>query len=373
MVVILTVTMGGAGLLYLAQQQMHAVKAAQHSLRAQIIAETGANAAYSTLKHNFDARKNPAQFPLTSFDGGTYKATVTQVNEDTVQVKSIGTYENSQAAVILDVKNFAEILEGGVVPPTSPWGHGVFCNGYITHNGAGTLKGSVHVNNYLRTNGSLEWGTVSNDCSVTCCGVDGFKGNGGVTIYGTVTAPRIDINGQDQIRTKVITTPAQVAFPANMDLSAYYQIAQANGQVYSSQKLNGSVNWGEIPGGVRWINGTLTQNGSLTYKGCIIATGNIKFNGSVQQIQYQDFPAVVSRDGFLEVNGDHDFTGLVYARGNVKWNGNGNFEGSILCGGNMTFNGAYGILTYKYCQPGALGGSVGGVTKNTVRITAWQH
>ena len=366
MATILIVTMGGAGLLYLAQQQTHAVKMAQHSMRAQIIAESGANAAYSAIKHNFAGRTAPH----VAFDGGVYDVTVTtQADAKTAQIKCVGTYEKSQATVILDVKNFAEVVEGGIVPRTSPWAHGVFCNGYIEFKGASRLEGSVHVNNYLRTNGALEWGTEAEDCDVTCCGVDGYHGNGNVTIHGQVTAPDIVVKGQNHIREEEKTTPDQVVFPENLDLSAYYQIAQQNGQVYSSQNPKG-------PGGVRWINGDLTQNGTLRYTGCVIATGNIEFKGAVHQTQYEDYPAVVSRDGFLKVNGAHEFTGLIYARGNVTWNGAGDFVGSILCGGNMTFNGASGIIAYQYCEPAAIRGSessYGSVTNDLVRITAWQR
>jgi hypothetical protein len=376
MVVVLAVSLGSAGMLYMSKQQIYSARVSQDAMRAQIIAEAGANAAYNVLKANFAGRNNAALFPAMSYDGGTYDATVTPINTNKAAITCVGTYRQSTATVKLDVQNFATVTNAGALPRTSPWAYSILCNGYIRHNGSGTTRGSVHVNNYLTANGSISWGLPAEPIYVSCSGANGFQANGSAVIYGTVQAAVIDINGSQQITTKILSAAPTVTFPTpengGIDFTQYYQIALSNGQVYSSQSLNGTVIWGTIPGGVRWINGNFTQNGSLTYSGCIIATGYVTFNGSVIQTQVGALPAVVSRDSYVTVNGSHTIHGLVYARGDVTWNGAGSIEGSILVGGNMTFNGSYGNIGYEFCQPGSPGGGGGSATNDNVGVTAWQ-
>ena len=368
--VILIVSLAAAALVGFARQQAYSVGRTKDYIKAQVIAEAGANEAYSLLKTNFAARTNPDLFPETSFGEGTYDATVTPVGDDAAVITCEATVGDATATAIMDVKNFGTTTSG-TPPSTSPWAHSIFCNGYITHNGSGTTIGSVHVNNYLQCNGSLTWGTSEVDCNVTACSSSkGFKGNGTITIYGTVKAPVISVNGTDAIRTKVITAVDVIPFP-EIDLAPYYQIAEANGQVFSSQSPNGTADWGAIPGGVKWINGTLTQNGSLSWQGCVIATGNIRFNGTISQTRIGDLPAIISRDGEIRVNGAHTVNGLVYSKGDLTWNGAGTINGAILVGGNLTFNGTYGNIAYVYSEPGTVDGT-SGTSKDHVAVTAWQ-
>lgn len=374
MIIILLVSIAGASMVGFAKQQVYAVAKVRDYLKAQAYAEAGANEAYNTLKTNFALRSDPGNFPPRTFGDGNYAVSVQSVSSDLAAIVSTGMVGSVKSVVKMDVKNYVPATGGSSPPPrTNPWGHTILCNGYITHNGAGTCYGSVHANNYITCNGTIAWGSAGSNIYVSAhSSSKGFRANGSATIMGTVQAPVITVNGTKNITTEIVSDPGTVAFPTP-DLTAYYNIAAANGQVFSSQSLNGSVNWGAIPGGVKWINGTFTQNGALTYSGCIIATGNITFNGSVNQTRVGDLPAIVSRDGTVKVNGSHTVKGLVFSKGDLTWNGSGTIDGAILVGGNMTFNGSYGLLAYTYSEPGdAGGGGGGGSGSDLVGVTAWQ-
>jgi hypothetical protein len=373
MIFVFLISITGAAVVGFAKQQAASVSRVRDFLIAQAYAEAGVNEAYSILHTNFAARSDPQKFPLRQYGGGTYDASVASVGTDMATITCIATHQGAISTVKVDVRNNQTGTGGSVPPPrTSPWAYTVLCNGYITHNGSGNCYGNVHANNYITCNGSISWGLPASNIYVSAhSSSKGFKANGSAVMYGTVHAPVITVNGSEQITTKIYADPGVVTFPT-LDLTPYYNIALANGQVTGSQNLNGTHNWGTIPGGVKWVNGTFTQNGSLTWAGCIIATGKITFNGSITQTRVANLPAIISRDSEVKVNGAHTVRGLVFANGNLTWNGAGTIAGSILVGGNLTFNGSYGILDYAYCEPSPDGGG-GGSTADDVNITAWQR
>jgi len=364
-----------------AKNQSGLVKGTHDYLGAKALAEAGASEAYAILKANWNAKGNSANFPQRSLGGGTYQATVTTVNTNRAGISCTATYGSKTATVKIDVANVASNTSSsgsgsGTTPPTSPWAYSVLINGYLTMNGAGINYDYLQVNSYISVNGTMTWGSAGSNVHVSCSdSSQGFSGNGTITINGSLVAPKITINGTKTITTQVITNVPVVSFPTP-DLTAYYTIAVANGQVYSNLMVNGSTNWGTIPGGIKWVNGTFTQNGTLTYSGCIIATGAIQFNGGFTQTRVGDLPAVVSRDSTVQVNGSHTVQGLVYSKSDTSWNGSGSLVGALLVGGNCSFNGAYGLLSYTYSYPGtaAGGGSLGGTGGGTpqVAITCWQ-
>lgn len=378
MVVILIVSISGAAMVGFAKQQAASITRVRDYLKAQAYAEAGVNAAYNVIKTNFADASDPSKFPAVSFGDGGYDVTVTVVGDDQASIVAVGQCGGATITVKADVKNMNPVQQNPsgppVLPPDCPWGYSVLVNGYITHNGAGTVFGKVHVNNYLTQNGSIEWGSDADPVVVSCSGSRGFRGNGCVSIHGTIMAPKIRINGSQHVHQKLVQDVATVPFPM-LDLTPYYQIALANGQVFNSQSVNGCVNWGLIPGGVRWVDGTFRQNGTLTYQGCIIATCNITLNGSVTQTKYQQLPAIISRDGYVKVNGAHQIHGLVYAKGNCTWKGAGHIYGSILVGGNLTFNGSYGNIYYDFSEPSPdpIGSGGGSSASDHCVITAWQQ
>ena len=119
-----------------------------------------------------------------------------------------------------------------------------------------------------------------------------------------------------------------------------------------------------------WVNGDLKISGSGNLIGCFIATGNINISGSGDQIKVASYPALVSRDGSIDISGSQTFHGLIYTRtGAFSKSGSGQVVGSIICGGNFTASGSWRVLTYEDSTPIAPGQ---GGSQVAVYPAAWQ-
>ena len=66
--------------------------------------------------------------------------------------------------------------------------------------------------------------------------------------------------------------------------------------------------------------------------------------------------------------------GLLWAKGDITFSGGADFTGTIICGGNLLFNGSGSRFTYADYGfgSGGGGGSTPGTTADHVVITAWQ-
>lgn len=360
MVITALVTMAGASVMLFADYQINSFKRARDANAAISIAEAGANEAFAIISANFANKDNADLFPSTSFNDGAYDVTVTSVGSNSAQIMCVGISGTSTQTVIVDVKDFGTPTPG--TDPTGPWAHTLFVNGRATVNGSGNCYGSVRCNQDFRANGTFEWGSPGNPVDVYCS-VE-FQANGVSTLDGMVYAPSISAPGG--VPQTVQAVPA-IAMPT-LDLTPYYNLALANGQVFSGGTVSGSI--GTIPGGVRWYNGAATFNGGVNYAGCIIATGSINFKGGCDQTKVGQLPAVVSRDGSVTLSGARTMQGLIYSSGDFTCNGSGEENGTIIVGGNMTLNGAYGLFTYDYSFP-SLPGTLG-TTNSDVGVTAWQ-
>jgi Flp pilus assembly protein TadG len=119
------------------------------------------------------------------------------------------------------------------------------------------------------------------------------------------------------------------------------QQAENTGKVYSGNKtFNGSGQNVDEP---IYVEGNVYVNGGgFTGKGCILATGDIIFNGSNLQASSDDAVCFYSKSGNIYVNGaSADIKGILYApKGNIIMNGsNQTVHGRVI--GNVTiFNGS---------------------------------
>lgn len=355
-----TVCIMGASLLAFADYQLGAMERARQDNAAIAIAEAGANAAFAIIKANFANKDDASLFPPTSYNGGTFDTTVSSVGDDQAQIKCVGISGSSTQTVIVDIRDFSTGEDA--TDPSSPWAHTIFVNGSGTMNGSGNCYGSVRCNRDLRANGSFSWGTVANPVDVYCT-VE-FRANGSSTLNGMVYAP--SVSAPAGVPRTIQAVPA-IAMPV-LDLTPYYNLAVANGQVFAGGTVSGNI--GVIPGGVRWYSGAATFNGGVNYSGCIIATGSINFKGGCTQTKVSNLPAVVSRDGSVTLSGARTMQGLIYAKTDLTCNGSGVEDGTIIVGGNLTLNGSYGLFTYDYSFPSVDGSA--GTTDADVGITAWQ-
>ena len=367
--VILIVSLAAAALVGFARQQAYSVGRTKDYIKAQVIAEAGANEAYSLLKENFAARNNADLFPEKTFGDGTYDATVTSVGSDMAQITCEATVGDATATAIMDVKNFGTSTDDTLLP-NNPYAYTWLVNGECRMNGSSEFTGNLHANNNIDVNGSSDWGTATEPVHVTASG-SGIVFSGPCTLYGDMQAPAI--SGSFSPGTVTESPVATVPFPT-LDLTPYYTIATENGQVVGSQTISANTTW-DIPGGVKWINGTLTvKKGTLTWTGCIIVTGAIDGKGTLNNTTYLDYPALVSRDSTITLSGQNSlFRGLMYSQGDILFSGCGGsaFYGSIFCGGNLRFNGSGGRYGYVYSGPGS-GGASDGTAQDHVAVTAWQ-
>jgi hypothetical protein len=239
-----------------------------------------------------------------------------------------------------------------VVPCTatdSAYNYGLVAGGDISWAGSGTCNtGSarLHCNGQFSTSGSSDFtcGTLS------ACVRVAMSGSGNIT--GNVNTPVISKSGSGTITgTQTIGTVPPVAIPA-IDLTPYYNIALANGQVFSGlKKIQGSAST-VVPGGVMWVNGDFRYSGSGNFTGAIIATGNVTVSASGNFKTVNSYPAIVSINGNIDMSGSGKVTGLIYtATGSISKSGSGDVTGSLICGGALTKSGSWSALTYLNSAP----------------------
>ncbi len=371
--IIILIALVGVGMVALGRQQIHSARRLRDYAKAQIIAESGANAAYSLLKTNFAARLNPDNFPLTSFGDGSYDVTVTSVTNDMAAITSTGLCGLARAVVRVDLKNFP--LPGPTNQP--PLAEGAYAyaavsgdtmtwngNGTMTINGAG-----IHSNGrYKMTGCEVITGqncNVSSSVEIWSTGTTEIHGDAQAPVW-KGTSPANITEGTPTTRSvPLVTIP-------NIDLSRYYQAALQNGQVYNGDiHLTGSTDL-IVPGGIMWVNGNLTLNRSGRMIGCFIATGDVNVTGSGDQEKVASYPAFISRDGDVDMSGSGDIHGLVYARsGSIEKTGNGVVVGSMMCAGTFDKGGGWDLLIYENSTPIAPGDPNTSV-RDRVVITAWQ-
>lgn len=367
MIVLLLVCMASAALVAFATQQSHQAGRVRDYMKAQAYAEAGINEAYNAIKTNFAGAGNAALFPAAEFGDGGYDVTVTVVGDEQASLVSVGECGDATVTVKADVKNFGRGTSGSEPQPTDPYAYTWLVNGEMRMNGSSEFIGYLHANNNIDVNGTSDWGTSTGEVHASAT-VD-VRFSGPCTLYGDIRSP--SISGSFSPGSAIVTPSPLVPIPT-LDLTAMYNIALANGQVVGSQTISSDTIW-TIPGGVKWVNGSLTvkSNRKLTWTGCIIATGAIDFKGQLHATQYLNYPTIVSRDSSITVSGSHTFNGLMYSGGDITFNGSGTCRGTIICGGNLRFNGSGARFSYVYCGPNAGGGETGEEADRVV-ITAWQ-
>ncbi len=370
--VVLLIAMVAAGMIAVGRQQIFSTERQRDYVKAQLIAESGANQAYSLLKTNFAARNNAALFPLTSFDEGSYDVTVISISSNKASIISTGFCGNVSAVARMDCKNYPLPLTNAPPPPVpglNAYGFAMLAGGNLGWAGNSDMQisnGWMHCNGIYSANGV---NTVRGN--VEACG--GISMVGGATITGTGKAPSIS---GGTIGTRVVAAVPLVAIP-DIDLTPYYSTALTNGQVFSGSKsLSGTVT---PAGGIMWVNGSLSF-GNGTYNGCFIATGDIELkttgNGTITQTAAQRYPVLVSRDGTITVKQAKTwtFTGLVYCKtGSFDKQGNGDVfgNGAIIAAGNISKNGGWSGMLYSDPTPIPPGGLSPTIVDRVV-ITAWQ-
>lgn len=369
--VIILVALVGAGMVTLGRQQIHSARRLRDYAKAQIIAESGVNAAYWVLKTNFTARNDPARFPLTQFGDGSYDASVLSISSNMASIISTGLCGLARAVARADVKNYPYTWTN-LVPnpgPGQPYGFSILAGGNLNWMGNSDMvmsNGWMHCNGAYSANGiNVARGNVESCVSI------GMVGGAVITGYGKAPV----ISG-GTIGTSIVASVPLVTIP-DIDLTPYYNAALANGQVFGSRSLSGNVT---PPGGIMWINGSLNL-GNGHYTGCFIATGGVELkttgNGSITNIAVNRYPALVSRDSTILIKQAKTwaFRGLIYCKtGSFEKQGNGDVFGigAIIAAGDISKNGGWSGMIWSDPTPVAPGEPTPD-NKDRVVITAWQE
>ncbi len=184
-------------------------------------------------------------------------------------------------------------------------------------NGSNTLvQGSSHTNKNFVANGSKL--KITGACEAV------------TTI--TVNGSQIEIYNQ-------VPNASYVEMP---DFSETIRLqAEQAGTLYNGSKSYNGSNI-DVDSDI-YINGSLTINGSrFCGKGCILATGDITFNGSNLNQSSGDAVSIYSKNGNITINGSHaEIDGILYApNGTITFNGSNQTVNGRVIGNEVRFNGS---------------------------------
>lgn len=367
MILAFLIPLAAAIIMSVATQQARMSRRVSDRIQAKVISQAGANKIYSVLASDWSQTTNCALFALTQYGNGSYESCLTMVSSNQAVICSTGHYRTASARTMMDVKTYGGAYTN---PLAAAYACAILSGGLMTWTGSGSINvgsAKVHTNNKYKMTGSQ----VLNGNVSSCVEI---WSTGSTVINGNANAPAWNGNSPGNVTGTATTGPVPLIAIPDIDLTPYYNIALANNQVYNSnQHWSGSTNI-VIPGGIAWINGTFKYSGSGTITGCIIATGKVTWTGSGGQVKVGSYPAVVSRDGEIDISGSGPFHGLIYApHGNFDKSGSGDVVGSVICAGTFDKSGSWSTLAYEYSEPSYPGQPAQAQSNVVAGLEAWQE
>lgn len=321
-----------AGVLALGQQQLFAARRTRDFLKARVIAEAGANAAYNNVRTNYSRIVNFTGQPV-NYDDGVYRVGITTnrvqgvVGNDCAVLVSTGTCGIAKALVGMSLRNFGRQTALGV-----PQVNSMILSNAVTSGGALTLTGGATIN-----------GSAGSMVKIT------VKGSSDIT--GTAYAPVISGTSP------AVNDPARYTFDANtlIDYAAYKAASVAwDGHTDFASYPAGTIVFCDVGTG----NVTVNNSGS-TIRCCIISTGGFYLTAHPVLVQTGGYPALISLNGDIDMHGGADVTGVIIAKSasaTTKNTGGGgtetNISGAFITagvydgGGNWDINFTPVSLTY---------------------------
>lgn len=290
-----------SGMSIMVLRDTYTVKTIRQGAQAYFLAEAGIEEAVKEVTNNFDWV--PSGYPET-LGAGTYSVAITTYPTGLGRklITSTGTVEG--VSKVINV----QVLYTG----PEAFNYPALGGGKLTIGGGSVISDtdpiSVHSNS--PGNGAVEvgsvwpWsgGTVEGDASA--CGTVVVHPNGTVTGAVTDGAPVVELP----------------PFDDNF-FQYYYNLANADGKVYSGVKIFTSDPCVGTINHVVYVNGQVRLVGTWTMTGCIVATGKIIINkwasGHITQHQYQNLPAFMSKGSDVEIYDPTDIEGMVYANGYI--------------------------------------------------------
>ncbi len=314
---VFVVSMAVTGMAALMGHDTHQGRRLEKRTQAALIAEGAAEYAIARIAADFSRLYSPTGDMLAGQMGqGSYRNELVQTGEDIYCLAATGTV----GEVSFTIKAHLQVCD-----PYLVFRKAIFSDNSIDGGGNGQIVNSTHSNRNTTYYGN--------------CRVDGRVDSVGVST----------VQGNSQVTGEVASNMPALMFPT-LDLGYYYNVAAANGQVYSGDK---SLKGNYAPaGGVMWVDGDVSIKAKTTFAGCLIATGTITQTGTFTQTQVEDFPALVSRDGDIGLWGGTVLNGVVYTKsGFVNIHGGTHLHGSIVSWGGVNLNGNWGVIDHKEERP----------------------
>ncbi|MBI2095022.1 MAG: hypothetical protein HYT89_02515 [Candidatus Omnitrophica bacterium] len=320
----------GGSIYRLSSQDMHYVAQLKKSLQAQQLAEAGLSEALNTLKDDWNQKDSAGAFPETDLGAGSYDADIVQ-SSGRVLISSVGAVDGTTRTATAEVSgpSSSSVLDYAIAAGGNA----------VIDSGTGQSPGSIVGDIYSGGNAVL----------------DGPSSGGVLAITGGVDAGG-SIDSSSSVTISGASTPdhEEVAFPT-VDMAYYQNIATVNGNYTDGNRTynNTSPIPSDPAGGVIYVSGNITIQGTQSTTACLVAGGNITINKSgsaypcVTINAPDSMPAVVTQGNFTYSstgNGGAYLTinGVSYSGGNFTFT-SGNHDnltlaGSLLAQGNIVIS-----------------------------------
>jgi len=370
----LVMAISGLGYLYLSINTARADLVERDESRAFWAAESGMLLGAKWLKDSANAYAAKRLSPGSSMDNiiPNYMQNGYNVEVNIIR-KNIGVAIQSTALCSNDLGFKKRITRDAITSSGAPFdtlafNHAMFSDGTLTGKAAGTICDAAGATSSIHSNNAVDFdlkkdetvnANVSSTVSVS------ISGKSGSEVQGHVCAPTI--TGKTYITGSWSEeTVSHIPFP-DIDLTPWYNVASANGQVYNS--INDVPDPCNPPGGVVWVKGGGTVN-NITINGSLIMEGEgVTFHATVNA-PVGGF-ALACLSGEIKVNAGATINGLIYAKnGNFHLNGHSNICGQVLAKGTILANGT-GDFTYSKGVPIIPGG--GGGNSFALVTGSWQE
>jgi hypothetical protein len=292
-----------AGMSFLLLRGTYSVNRIKYGSQAYALAQAGIEESIRDINNDFDY--TPTGYPKT-LGSGTY--TVSIQNHPTVLSRKLVTSTGVVKGVSRSIG-----LQAYYTGPES-FNYPALGGGKLTVAGGSVISNSGPITIHSNSAAALDAVAIGSNWPWSSGRVEGnANACGGIRVYsnGTVTGS---------------TNPGSpyVELPPFDDtfFQYYYNLALADGKVYSGVKIFTSDPCAGTANHVVYVNGQVRLAGTWTMTGCIVATGKIIINkwvsGHITQHQWQNLPAFMSKNADVEIYDPTDIEGMVYANGYIE-------------------------------------------------------
>lgn len=217
--------------------------------------------------------------------------------------------------------------------PTSGGPHPAFMTGLLANKNI-EIKGNANLQGSAHANGNFDV-TGGNSSLNDRTKID-EEGNT-VTLVSKVSAQKTASMSKVN-QDKVISNANLV------DVPSAKEYIEANENIPGVIK-SCSIPSGNLKGAVYFCSGDLTTSGDFS-NATILATGNVKHNGSSQLGQSQELTVMIVAQGAITINGSNDTYGVFWSDGDVTQNGSSVLGGAVIAGGDIKRHGVFEYEQY---------------------------